>query len=134
MKISKVIIPLVVTTVLGFVAANKKSFGRNSKILSDKEKFTSESTVNRSEKTFGGLKQAAIDEIVSNTARAVKAMINGDKLDLWYTSASGKSKSITSYTLDSTGKLIGQIVEGYSNANTPHIFAENLKEAMKQAK
>lgn len=135
MNKSKVIIPLVATTILGLVAANLKSSGKSAKTLCDIDKFTtSDSTANEPEKTFGGLKQAVINEIVANTSRAVKAVVmNGDTLKLFYESASGKNRYETDYTLDATGKLTGQIVSGFSTANTPHIFADNVTKAMKQA-
>lgn len=132
MKISKAIIPLVVTTVFGYIVAKSKNSGELSKEISEIAKFASDATVNAAEKTFGGLKQSAIDEVVSNTSRGVKAVINGDELEYWYKSASGKHDYISSLKLDSAGKVIIQIVKGYYDANSPRIFAENLKEAMKK--
>ena len=133
MKISKAIIPLVVTTVFGCFAARRKNSGKLIKVISEIAKFASDATVNAAEKTFGGLKQSAIDEVVSNTSRGVKAVINGDKLEYWYKSASGKHDYISSLTLDSTGKVIIDIVKGYYDANSPRIFTENLIKAMKKA-
>jgi len=133
MKISKAIIPLVVTTVFGCFAARRKNSGKSSKAISEIAKFASDATVNAAEKTFGGLKQSAIDEVVSNTSRGLKAVINGDKLEYWYKSASGKHDYISSLTLDSTRKVIIDIVKGHYDANSPRIFAENLIEAMKKA-
>jgi hypothetical protein len=135
MKISKVIIPLVATTVLGYFAAKRINFGKSSKVISDIAKFASDETVNAVEKTFGGLKQGLIEQLVLNTYKGVKAVINGDILEYWYKSNSGKHNYMSSLRLDSAGKII--IERGYFGSNPPNspvIFAENLIEEMKKAK
>ncbi|WP_169083277.1 hypothetical protein [Paenibacillus sp. PL91] len=131
MKMSKVIKPLLAIAgvgALGYVALKRK---KTSRAVSDIVKVTSDAIIN-AEKSFGGLKQSVIDEIVSNTARGVKAVIDGDKLEYWYKSGSRKQDYMSSLTLDSSGKVIIQVVKGYYEANSPRIFAEQLIEVMKK--
>ena len=97
-------------------------------MISDIAKFASDATVNASEKTFGGLKQSVINEIVSNTYRGVKAVINGDILEYWYKSGSGKQTHTVKIELDSAGGLITFL--SYFDAKSPRFFMENLRDAM----
>jgi hypothetical protein len=132
MKMSKVIIPLVAATaVLGYVKRGKlpvKLF----RAVSDIAQVSTDTTINATEKTFGGLKQSAIDELVSNTYRGFKAVINGDILEYWYKSASGKSNYMSSLTLDSVGKINIQMVKGHPEATgSPLAFGRKLIEEMK---
>jgi hypothetical protein len=130
MKMSKVIIPLVAATaVLGYVKRGKfpVKFSK-----ADIAQVASDATMDATEKMFGGLKQSAIDELVSNTYRGIKAVINGDKLEYWYQSASGKSKYMSSLTLDSAGKIDIQMVKGHPEATgSPLAFGRNLIEAIR---
>lgn len=133
MKISKVIIPLVATTVFGYFVAKRKNSEESSNVFSNIANIVSDETVNSVEKTFGGLKQNIINEIVSNTNKGVKAVINGDILEYWYKSNSGKHNYMSSLKQDSTGKII--IETGYFGPNSPNapvIFAEKLIEEMKK--
>lgn len=134
MKISKVIIPLVATTVFGYFAAKRKNSGESSKMFSNIANGVSDEAVNSVENTFAGLKQNRINEIVSNTYKGVKAVINGDTLEYWYKSNSGKHNYMSSLKQDLTGKII--IETGYWGPNSPNapvIFAEKLIEEMKKA-
>lgn len=128
MKMSKVIIPIVAATaVLGFV--NRGKFPR---VVSDIAQGASDATVNAAEKTFGGLKQSAIDELVLNTYRGSKAVINGDVLEYWFKSASGKMNYMASLTLDSVGKLNIQMVKAHPEATgSPRAFGEKLLDALR---
>ena len=133
MKISKVIIPLVATTVFGYFVAKRKNSEESSNVFSNIANVVSDDTVNSVEKTFGGLKQNTINEIVSNTYKGVKAVINGDILEYWYKSHSRKHNYMSSLKQDSTGKII--IETGYFGPNPPNapvIFAEKLIEEMKK--
>jgi hypothetical protein len=134
MKMSKVIMPLVAATaVLGYVVKRGKFPVKFSRAVSDIAQVASDATVNATEKTFGGLKQSVIDELVSNTYRGFKAVINGDKLEYWYKSASGKNDYMSSLTLDSAGKINIQIVKGHPEAtNSPLAFGKKLIVAMKK--
>ncbi len=130
MKMSKVIIPLVaVTAVLGYVKRGKfpVKFSK-----ADIAQVASDATIDATEKMFSGLKQSAIDELVSNTYRGIKAVINGDKLEYWYQSASGKSKYMSILTLDSAGKIDIQMVKGNPEATgSPLAFGRNLIDAIR---
>jgi hypothetical protein len=132
MKMSKVIIPLVAATaVLGYVKRGNFPL-KFSRVVSDIAQVASDATINATEKTFGGLKQSALDELVSNTYRGFKAVINGDKLEYWYKSASGKSNYMSNLTLDSAGKINIQMVKGHPEATgSPLAFGRELIEAMR---
>ena len=128
MKMSKVIIPIVAATaVLGYF-----NRGKFSNLVSDLAQGATDATVNVAEKTFGGLKQSTIDEIVSNTYRGTKAVINGDKLEYWFKSASGKSKYMARFTLESAGKINIEMVKAHPEATgSPTAFGRSLLEAFK---
>lgn len=134
MKILKAIVPLalVATPVLIKVASRVRHSGKPSKVISDIVKSASEAAATTTEKTFGGITQSEIDEIITNTHKAIKAVINGDTLELRHKSNSGKQDSITSYTLDVARGLIPEIIKGHPNANVPLIFGEKIIDAMKQ--
>lgn len=101
-------------------------------MVSDLVQGATDATVNVAEKTFGGLKQSTIDDIVSNTNRGSKAVINGDVLEYWFKSASGKMNYMASLTLDSVGKLNIQMVKAHPEATgSPRAFGEKLLEALR---
>lgn len=130
MKVSKAIIPLVATLAFGaFTAKRIKSRKSSNEIF--------KSAVDAVEKTFGGLKQSLIDELVSNIHKGVKAVIiEKDKLEYSYMSNSGKNVYSSILELDSSGKI--SIDRGYYGGgfppNAPAILAKKLIEKMKIAK
>ncbi|QST00983.1 hypothetical protein IMZ31_05270 [Pontibacillus sp. ALD_SL1] len=80
-------------------------------------------------KTFGGLTQMEINEIVSHTFRGVKAVIEGGALEYTFSSASGKQKPTARIEFDSAGELDFTFLS-FPNAQSPRIFIKNLREAM----
>lgn len=129
MKMSKVIMPLLATAAaIGTVGyfVKKRKFPESSRVASDIAQVVSDAA----EKSFGGLKQSQIDEIVSNTFRGEKAVIDGDTLEYWFRSASGKGTATARFELDSAGKIVC-IFLSYFDAKSPRFFIENLIEAMK---
>lgn len=135
MRVSKVIIPIAATTVvIGCLVKKGKFPVKFSKVISDIAQNKPDTTVEVVEKTFGGLKQSVIDELVENTYRASKAVINGDTLDYWFKSASGKNTYQASLILDSLGKINIQLVKAHPEAtSSPLAFGRSLLEAMKMA-
>ncbi|NOU72559.1 hypothetical protein GC098_14170 [Paenibacillus sp. LMG 31458] len=135
MKKSKVIkLATAVTAVtagalfVGYVV-KKGKFPLSSRLVSDIAKVVSDSTI-IAEKSFGGLTQSQINEIVSNTFRGVKAVIDGDTLEYVFKSASGKLTATERYTMDSAGKIVTTF-QSFSDANSPRAFIINLIDAMK---
>lgn len=128
MKMSKVIMPLITMVVLGNVVKKRKFPVKSSRAVSDIAKVASNAT-NNEEKSFGGLKQSEINEIVSNTYRGMKAVIDGDTLEYSFKSASGKHTSTARIIKDSAGELVFTFLS-YSDANSPHFFIKNLRDAM----
>ncbi|KAA0941643.1 hypothetical protein FQ087_21050 [Sporosarcina sp. ANT_H38] len=127
MKMSKVIMPLAVgTAILGYVIKKGEFPVRLSRTVSDIAQVASDATI---EKSFGGLKLSEINEIVSNTYRGVKAVIDGDTLEYYFKSASGKQTPTARIELDSAGELVFTF-RSYINANSPRFFIENLRGAM----
>lgn len=130
MKMSKVIMPLVVgTVVIGYVARKGKIPVKSSRAVSDLAKAASNATINE-EKSFAGLKQSEINEIVSNTYKGMKAEIDGDTLEYSFWSASGKTTSTARIALESAGELALTFLS-YSDAKSPRFFIDNLREAIK---
>ena len=132
MKMSKVIKPLLATAGTAFLVGyfvKKGRFPESSRVASDIAQVVSDATIN-AEKSFGGLKQSQINEIASNTYRGVKAVIDGDTLEYWFRSASGKKTATARYELDSAGKFVCTFCS-YFDAKSPRFFIENLLEAMK---
>ena len=85
--------------------------------------------VSEPEKMFGGLQQSAIDELVNTTYRGIKAVINGDTLEYWYKSNSGKS-NMARLSLDAAGEIITYLGNGSCfNAGSPRAFTKKLVEA-----
>ncbi|WP_211740978.1 hypothetical protein [Ornithinibacillus massiliensis] len=129
---SKVIKPLVpVATLvlgLGYVVKKGKFPVKLSRAVSDIAQVASDATINE-EKSFGGLKQSELNEIASNTFRGVKAVIDGDTLEYWFKSASGKKTSTARIGLDSAGELVFTFLS-YRDANSPYSFIKNLRDAM----
>lgn len=128
MKKSKVIMPLLATAVLGYVVKKRGVPVKSSRVVSDIAQVASDATIN-TEKFFGGLKQSEINEIVSNTYRGVKAVIDGDTLEYSFKSASGKQTPTARIELDSAGELVFTFLS-FFNAQSPRLFIENLRDAM----
>lgn len=129
MKMSKVIMPLLATAAaIGTVGyfVKKIKLPVSSRVVSGLAQVVSDAE----EKSFGGLKQSQINEIVSNTFRGVKAVIDGDTLEYVFKSASGKSTATERYKLDSAGNIVTTF-QSFSDANSPRAFIINLIEAMK---
>jgi hypothetical protein len=99
-------------------------------VASDIAQVVSDATIN-AEKSFGGLKQSQINEIVSNTYRGVKAVIDGDTLEYWFRSASGKITATAKIELDSEGNIVCAFLPYSGAANSPRSFIKNLIEAMR---
>lgn len=86
-------------------------------------------------KLFGGLPQSVIDDLVKDTHRGVKAVIQGDTLEYMYQSATGKSINSALFQFDREGNFVGYLVTGsYSATNSPRLFSEKLLEKMKKSK
>lgn len=98
-----------------------------SRAVSDIAQGASDATIN-AEKSFGGLKQSEINEIVSNTYRGVKAVIDGDTLEYRFKSASGKQTPTARIELDSAGELVFTFLS-FFDAKSPRFFIENLRDA-----
>lgn len=131
MKLSKVIKPLIPTAaavILGYVVRKGKNPIKSS---SDIVQVVSDATSN-AEKFFGGLTQSKINEIVSNTYKGVKAEIDGDTLEYFFESASGKKTATARFILDSAGELVITFL-AYNDAKSPRFFIDNLKAAMNKA-
>lgn len=88
------------------------------------------SKVSKPENMFGGATQAEIDEIVKNTYKGFRAIIEDDVLTYFYRSASGKSKATTQYIVDDEGNLI-KIFESYFSAKSPRFFSRALQSLLK---
>lgn len=125
MKMSKVIMPLVATTIIGYVVKKRGFSMGSSSAVSDIAQAASDATI----ETFGGLKQSEINEIASNTYRGVKAVIDGDTLEYCFKSASGKQTPTARIELDAAGELVFTFLS-YFDAKSPHLFKENLRDAM----
>ena len=128
MKMSKVIMPLVATAVIGVFVVKKGKFPvKLSRVVSDIAQVASDAEIN-TEKSFGGLKQSEINEIASNTYRGVEAVIDGDTLEYLFKSASGK-QTLTARIGLKAGELVFTFLS-YNNANSPHSFIKNMRDAM----
>lgn len=134
MKIKKIIAPIIVTVSSGIVIAllKNKNPKNTAKVISSATKIASD-TVSKAEKMFGGITQSKIDELVKNTYRGIKAVINGDTLEYWYKSNSGKSTNMVRLTLDAAGKINAYLGNGpYFYAGSPRIFTDKLVELMQK--
>ncbi|MEQ6388030.1 hypothetical protein RZN22_01730 [Bacillaceae bacterium S4-13-58] len=129
MKKSKILIPLVVTTVLGYLGIKWQN---SRKVVSDIAKGTADATIHK-EKSFGGLSLSVINTIIENTPRAVKAVIDGDTLEYFYSSNSGKHVYSSKMSFDSEGKL-NYTDSPFPGGTAPSIFVSNLLNARKENK
>jgi hypothetical protein len=76
-----------------------------------------------------------LEEIVRSTYRGLKAVINGDTLEYWYKSSSGKTKNMACLTVDAVGKIKAYLGGGpYFYANSLRAFTEKLMEEIKRVK
>jgi hypothetical protein len=135
MKMSKVIMLLIGTAgaaLVGYGLKNGRSPVKLSRVVSDIAQVASDATINE-EKSFGGLKQSVINEIVSNTFRGVDAVIDGDTLEYWFKSASGKKTATAGIELDSAGELVFTFLS-YFDAKSPRFFIENLRAEINKVK
>lgn len=134
MKFKKIIAPIGVALSYGIVIALLKNNNSNNtvKLIPSLTKIATDA-VSEPEKTFGGLTQSAIDKIVKITYRGKKAVINGDTLEYWFESNSGKSTNVVRITLDESGKIATYLGNGpYFNASSGRAFTEKLVEAMQK--
>ncbi len=128
MKKSKVLIPLAALGVLGYFGILK--LRRSGKGGSDIAEGVADATIYE-EKSFGGLSQSAINELIKNTSRAIKAIIDGDVLEYFYSSGSGKHVYSSRMSFDSEGKLNYE-ESPFQGGNAPAIFAKNLLDAREE--
>ena len=136
MKISKAIIPVAAatTSILGYLFIKGKSPALSTKMVADAVKTVSDVT-QKAEGSFAGVPQSTIDEIVKNTYRGLKAVINGDNLEYWYKSSSGKTKNMARLIVDASGEIKTYLGNGpYFYANSPRFFTEKLIEAIDKVK
>lgn len=126
MKISKAIIPAaaVATSILGYLFIKGKPPVPSTKMVVDAVNTVSDVT-QKAEGSFAGVSQSTIDDIVKNTYRGVKAVINGDTLEYWYKSSSGKTNNMARLVVDAGGEIKAYLGNGpYFYANSPRSFTE----------
>ncbi|NRF89872.1 hypothetical protein HQN89_02305 [Paenibacillus frigoriresistens] len=129
-KWSLVALGAVTTLALVYFAKNKK--GEMTKLVLNAAKVASDVVKVAEEKSFGGLKQSVIDNIVSISNRGVNAVIDGDTLEYTFSSASGKATATAKIILDSAGDLVFAFLPYGGSAHSPIDFIKKLNEEMKK--
>jgi len=124
----KPLIPAATAIILGYVVIKGKPIKSSSDIV----QVVSDATSDSEEKSFGGLTLSKINEVVSNTYKGVRAEIDGDTLEYYFESASGKKTATARFILDSVGELVITFLS-YNDAKTPRFFIENLRDVMNKA-
>jgi hypothetical protein len=101
-----------------------------SALLENKNSENTDQVVSEPEEMFGGLQQSEIDELVNTTYKGIKADINGNYLEYWYKSNSGKNDNMARFKIDAAGYLV-KYLGPYSTAVSPRVFGEKLEENIK---
>ena len=135
MTINKFIAPIVATVVgggiaIGYVIKNKKFPGELLEHISDGVQDVS-NTVNAEEKTFGGLTESSLTELASEIYRGVKAEIDGNTLEYFFKSASGKQTSTAKFEINDAKEVVMTFIS-HVTANSPREFHRSLIKAIEK--
>lgn len=86
--------------------------------------------ISKVSQTFAGVTQDEADNLAKTIYRGVKAVIKEDKVTYVYSSASGKTKNIAEYTLNTAGEIVGTLFSNMT-ANSPRHFGQELNKLIK---
>lgn len=122
-----------VVGVAAYAIFKGKAGGKAVRQISDAVKDVVLSPADNSNKVFGGLTQSKLDALVKDTYRGLRVVIQGDALEYFYESASGKTAGSAWIKFDDEGKLVCYLGNGpYYAAKSPRFFFEKLLEAMQE--
>jgi hypothetical protein len=116
-------------TAITYVLLKEKIFNTSVKKITDITENVVMGMKNNSNPLFGGISQRTLDKMAKDTFRGVKAVVQGDTLEYFYKSASGKTINSAMFKFDEAGKLVGYLGDGpYNSSNSPRFFCEKVLE------